>query len=124
MNFYYLAFNYKGDVGVIKVSSTQLANETLGHTDDILDFKFEEENQVNESQCFSEKMFLYDNDYVVEFDSLDLHCVCLSECTIETHIDGSEEVYIGKIVASGIPWVCVKIEDENGKELYNLSTEI
>lgn len=121
MNTYYLAFNYRGDVNVAKVTANQLANELLGSTDDILDFKYDiDEAGLVKNQSFTDKYFIVDDMYVVEFSSKDPHCFNLYEYTEEE--DGTW--YGEHLVAENIPWVCIKIEDENGNELYNLTKEI
>lgn len=124
MNYYYLAFKYKDDVGVVKVSADQMANEMLGKTDDILDFMLDDSRPKTEKQFFSRKMFLFDNEYIVEFDDKDNNCLCVCECENSINDEDDERFYAGEIIQRGIPWVCIKIEDEDGEELYNLTNEI
>lgn len=125
-NIYYLAFNYRGDVNVAVVTANQLANELLGNTDDILEFKldFEQEKEQKESQFYTDRFFIVDQKYVVEFSPRDQHCFNLYKCSEEEKIDGTVEWYGEELVAEDIPWVCIKIEDCNGNELYNLTKTV
>jgi len=108
MNNYYLAFKYKNDVNIIKVSANELANELLGGTDDIFDFKYDE--KYKESQAFSKKMYICGNEYVVELDNDNIGHVMLSDTE-------------GNIVEKSIPWICLRIEDCNGEIIYDISKE-
>ena len=122
MNTYYLAFKYRGDVNVAKVTANQIANELLGNTDDILDFKFniDQEKEQKESQFYTDRFFIVDQKYVIEFSAKDPHCFNVYE-----HVEGEDGTWYGEhLIAENIPWVCIKIEDENGNELYNLAKEI
>lgn len=108
MNNYYLAFKYKNDVNIIKVSANELANELLGGTDDILDFKYD--GEYKESQAFSKKMYICGNEYVVDLDSDNIGHVILSDAE-------------GNIVEKNIPWICLRIEDSFGQIIYDISNE-
>ncbi len=121
MNIYYLAFNYRGDVNVAKVTANQLANELLGSTDDILDFKYDvDDTGLVRNQSFFDKYFIVDNMYVIEFSAKDPHCFNLYE-----YVEEEDGTWYGEhLIAENIPWVCIKIEDENGNELYNITKEI
>ena len=125
MNTYYLAFNFKGDTNVAKITANQLANELLGQTDDILDFKFDlYEKNHKESQFYTNRFFILDGYYVIEISDEDQHCFNIYECVEEERIDGGVDWCGEKMVAKNVPWVCIKIEDEEGNELYNLTKEI
>jgi hypothetical protein len=69
-------------------------------------------------------MYIFDKRYMVSFDDRDPNCVMLSECEDEDNIDGSENLYAGAIVASGIPWICIRIEDSEGNAIYKLDENI
>lgn len=124
MNIYYLAFKYKQDVNVAKVTANQMANELLGNTDDIVEFKWGHEHKDTETgpsdQGYTNHFFIDDKRYVVEFSSENPHFFDLYE--YQKDEDGN---WFGeKIVAKNIPWVCIRIEDEEGNEIYNLNNEI
>lgn len=126
MNTYYLAFNYRGDVNVAVVTANQLANELLGNTDDVLDFKFniDQEKEHKESQFYTDWFFIVDKKYVIEFSQYDPHCFNLYEYVEEETIEGIPEWCGEKLIAENIPWVCIKVEDEDGNELYNITKTI
>ena len=71
INIYYLAFRYKRDVNVVKVTANQLANELLGQTDDIFDLKWGNEHKDDEfgisDQGFTRHLWFDGKDYVIEF---------------------------------------------------------
>lgn len=123
-NIYYLAFKYKKDVNVVKVTANQLANELLGNTDDIFNLKWDKEHKENEfglsEQGFTKHLWFDGNDYVIEFAD-DPHFFNVYEAA---KYDDETEWYGEKKVADNIPWICIKIEDENGNEIYNLINEI
>jgi len=125
MNVYYLAFSFRGDTNVAKITANQLANELLGHTDDILDFKFElGEKKSKESQFYTNRFFIFDQYYVIEISDENQHCFNIYECVEEENVDGEIEWCGEKLVEKNVPWVCIKIEDEKGNELYNITNEI
>lgn len=124
MNIYYLAFKYKGDVNVVKVTANELANELLGHTDDIIEFQLGIDKELKDSQYFYQKLYIVDQDYVVEFSDKNPGAFTICECEEEESIDGQKSVYAGTIIEPEVPWICIKIEDDKGNELYNLGKEI
>lgn len=124
-NVYYLAFRYEKDVNVVKVTANQLSNELLGNTDDILDLKWGKEREEDEfgisDQGFTRHLWFDGKDYVIEFAD-DPHFFNIYE-----YVKDEEELnkwYGEHIIARNIPWVCIKIEDEDGNEIYNLNNEI
>lgn len=123
MNIYYLAFKYKQDVNVAKVTANQMANELLGNTDDILDLKWGNEHKDTETgpsdQGYTNHFYIDGQRCVVEFSSEDPHFFDLYKYEKE------DDYWVGEgLVAKHIPWICIRIEDEEGNELYNLNNEI
>ena len=125
INIYYLAFRYKRDVNVVKVTANQLANELLGQTDDIFDLKWGNEHNDDEfgisDQGFTRHLWFDGKDYVIEFAD-DRHFFNIYEYVKDE--EDSTKWYGENKVAENIPWVIIKIEDENGNEIYNLNNEI
>lgn len=125
MNIYYLAFRYKNDVNVVRVTANQLANELLGNTDDIMSLKWDNEHTQNEfgisDQGYTSHLWFDGNDYVIEF-APDPHFFNIYKYVKDN--EGPNKWAGEGLVAENIPWVCIKIEDENGNEIYNLNNEI
>lgn len=124
-NVYYLAFRYEKDVNVVKVTANQLANELLGNTDDIVNLKWGNERKEDDfgisDQGFTKHLWFDGKDYVIEFAD-DPHFF-----NIYKYVKDEEEPnkwYGEHIIARNIPWICIKIEDWNGNEIYNLNNEI
>lgn len=124
-NIYYLAFRWKRDVNVVKVTANQLANELLGNTDDIMDLKWgnerPEDNFGVSDQGFTYHLWFDGDDYVIEFAE-DPHYFNIYK--FKRDDEDHEQWYGETLVAENIPWICLKIEDENGNEVYNLNNEI
>lgn len=125
MNIYYLAFRWKRDVNVVKVTANQLANELLGNTDDIMDLKWNDEREEDEfgisDQGFTQHLWFDGREYVIEF-AMDPHFFNIYEFVRDS--ENKKEWYGEHMVADNIPWICIRIEDENGNEVYNLNNEI
>jgi len=123
MNIYYLGFKFKADVIVLKVTANQLANELLGNADNIMDLKWNHEHKDTEfgisEQGYTNHFYIDGERYVVEFSD-DPHFLNL----YEYHKEDDGTWYGENRVAENIPWICLKIEDENGNEIYNLNNEI
>ena len=124
-NVYYLTFKYQKDVNVVKVTANQLANELLGNTDDIFNLKWCKEREEDDfgisDQGFTKHLWFDGKDYVIEFAD-DPHFFNIYE-----YVKDEEEPnkwYGEHIIAKNIPWVCIRIEDEHGNEIYNLNNEI
>lgn len=125
MNIYYLAFRYKNDVNVLRVTANQMANELLGNTDDIMSLKWDNEHNQNEfgisDQGFTNRLWFDGSYYVIEF-ATDPHFFNIYKSVRD---DEAPNKWSGEgLVAENIPWVCIKIEDEQGNEIYNLNNEI
>lgn len=124
-NIYYLAFKYKQNVNVVKVTANQMANELLGHTDDIQDLKWNHEREKNEfginDQGFTTHLWFDGNEYVIEFAD-DPHFFNIYQYVKDE--EDPNEWYGENIVAKDVPWICIKIEDEDGNEIYNLENVI
>ena len=123
MNNYYLGFKYKGDVNIIVLTANQLANELLGDTDDIIEFKYSTKPSKKEPQALVQRMYINDAYYYVEIDNQDPHCVQISKCIVEFNPEGEEEYVGGEVIERGIPWICVKITDSDNNIIYNLCDE-
>lgn len=125
MNIYYLAFRYKNDVNVVRVTANQLANELLGNTDDIMSLKWDNEHAQNEfgvsDQGYTSHLWFDGNDYVIEF-APDPHFFNIYKYVKDN--EGPNKWAGEGLVAENIPWVCIRIEDEHGNEIYNLNNEI
>lgn len=125
MNIYYLAFRWKKDVTVFKVTANQLANELLGNTDDVMDLKWKKERNEDDfgisDQGYTNHFWLDGDRYVIEFAD-DPHFLNLFKYVKDE--DDPSKWYGENKVAENIPWVCIKIEDEEGNEIYNLNNEI
>ena len=124
-NIYYLGFRWKRDVNVVKVTANQLANELLGSTDDIMVLKWNNERDEDgfgiSDQGYTYHLWFDGHDYVIEFAD-DPHFFNIYEYKKDE--EDPTKWYGEHMVAENIPWICLKIEDENGNEIYNLNNEI
>lgn len=125
MNIYYLAFKYKEDVNVVKVTANQLANELLGNTDDIMSLKWDYEHVQNDfgisDQGYTSHLWFDGKDYIIEF-AKDPHFFNIYKYVKDE--DGINNWSGEGLIAKNVPWICTKIEDENGNEIYNLNNTI
>ena len=108
MNKYCLAFPFMGEYQFAYFNANQLANAVLPCTEDVLDFKCE-----NEGEDFNYRIHVKGKEYDVTFTTDKPHCVNIYDAFNE---DGELGGYI---VEKEIPWLLIKIE-KNGETLYNL----
>ena len=112
MNKYVIAFPFQGEYQFAYLNANQLANAVLPCTEDILDFKCE-----NEGQDFNYRIYVKGKEYDVTFTTDKPHCVNIYDA-----FDDDGELG-GYIVEKEIPWLLVKVE-KNGENLYMLSDNV
>ena len=112
MNKYTLTFPFMGEYHFITITANQLANNTLTQGEDIFDFYEQHPGQEMDAIIYHES-----KEYYVEFSYGDLSCFNIYEKSDDENVDGS----LVKGEGEKIPWLLVKIEDEEGNKLYGLS---
>ena len=108
MNKYTITFPFQGEYQYVYITANQMANAVLDSTDDILDFRFN-----NDGQDFEQRLTIKDKKYDVTFNSNNPRCFNV--------YDVDEDDFGGTIVEENIPWLLLKIEDEDKNEIYNLN---
>ena len=113
MNKYTLAFPFMGEFHFITLNANQFANEAVPHGEDVFDFF--EQNPGQEMDC---KIYGKGNEqFSVEFCYNDISHLNVYRISDDENIDGT----IVQGDGEKIPWLLVKIEDEDGNNLYGLS---
>ena len=105
MNKYTITFPFQGEYQYVYITANQMANAVLDSTDDILDFRFN-----NDGQDFEQRLTIKDKKYDV---------IISNPPYIKYDVD--EDDFGGTIVEENIPWLLLKVEDEDKNEIYNLN---
>lgn len=111
MNKYTMTFPFKGEYHYVYMTANQLANGVLNSSDDILAFIWD-----NEGQGFEQRIHVDGKEYDVTF-AYD-NTKCFNVYDVEEDDLGS-----GHIVERDIPWLLLKIEQED-KIIYNLADNL
>ena len=110
MNKYYFTFPFMGEYQFITLTANQLANSLLYHSDDVFDFCC---NSGEENKIWHEFCGPGDKRYGTELrDSKTLNIY---------HGEGDDE---GFVIEEDVPYMLLKVEDKDGKVLYNLTNNI
>lgn len=109
MNKYYITFLFKNQWQFVDFTANQLANAILDSTDDIADFIFESKEQYFEKTIYAENGERYQVVFSIK-----------NPRTVSVYYPEDHETE-GTLVEADIPWLLLKVEDEKGKELYNLT---
>ena len=112
MNKYYIGFFFKDYFETVTFNANQLANTVIGETDDIINFMCDEDEQYHGSNFTS---FVDDKIYVADFNK---------PTKLNIYYGDNNDENDGFIVEENVPWILLKIEDENGKDLYVLTDNI
>jgi len=110
MNKYTITFPFKGEYQFVYLTANQMANAILDSTDDIITFKFE-----HEGQDFESRINVQGKDYDITFNSDNPR-------TFNVY-DVDEDGSGGYLVEEKIPWIVLKIE-QNNETIYNLSDNV
>lgn len=110
MNKYTITFPFKGEYQFVYLTANQMANAILDSTDDIITFKVE-----HEGQDFESRINVHGKDYDITFNSDNPR-------TFNVY-DVDEDGSSGYLVEEKIPWLVLKIEQNNGT-IYKLSNNV
>lgn len=118
MNLYKGTFYFNGEWQFFDFTSDMLANAALEHTDDILAFICEDDNQI-----MGYKIYSKGEEYEVTF-SANPRFVSIYNVEILDE-NGNETEESGRIVEKDIPWLLLSVTNEKEKkEIYNLADNI
>lgn len=110
MRKYTIAFPFKGEYQFLTLTANQLANALVTKNIDMPDFMLEEINKEDLNEIITVK----GEKYVVGFGHFDPSTVNIYEY---------EEEYGGTVIDGDVPYLLMKIE-ENNNILYNISDEL
>ena len=105
MNTYTVTFLFKGEYHFVSFTSDMLANNAVME-DDFSDYKFNHTDQY-----FDEKIWHKGKEYSVNFDFSDV-----SKLNIYDEEDS--------LVEEEIPFLVLKVENDNGETIYNIVDNI
>lgn len=112
MNKYTFTFPFLGEYHFITLTANQMANQVLEQSEDIFDFYEQNDGQDMDTVFFWAKGKKYSINF--SFESLrlfNIYTVSDDENEDGSLVDGGENV----------PWLLVRIEDEDGNKIYGLS---
>lgn len=112
MNKYCITFPFQGEYQFAYLTANQLANAVLPNTDDILDFRFD-----NEGEDFCYPITVKNKQYEVVFTPDKPQYVNV----YYTYDENGEKG--GNLVEKEIPWLLVTIE-KNKEIVYNLGDNV
>ena len=117
MNIYFITFPFRGEYVFAKVNANVLANRFIELDGSEYHFTTEDKQYTDEPFEIVNKTTKQIEKYNFEFNSKDtsLLSVYYSE-------DWGEELE-GRIVEKNIPWLLLKVEEERGEELYNITDD-
>lgn len=110
INKYCVTFPFKGVYQFVYFTANQLANAIIDATDDIAEFIWN-----NEGQGFEQRIYVDGKEYDVTFSHNKPNCVNV--------YDVEDDLGSGHIVEREIPWLLLKIE-QNNDEIYNLANNL
>lgn len=120
MNKYYIAFPFMGAFQYITFTANEIANEVVKQGDDVLE-ALENAGQAPLHIIYGEK----GKQYEVTFAYGNPHKLNVYEYISDERYDDPEyDGDGGYIVEKDIPYILLKIEDSDGKVIYNLTEHI
>lgn len=117
MNHYYAAFPFQDNHVVVDFTSDMAANENL--LGDDKDFKFKIDENGNYTQTLYKKFKYNEKSYVVTFSYNSPRKFNVFEI-IEQDGNKTDEC----LVAADIPWLLLKVTDDEGNIIYNITEHI
>lgn len=117
MNKYFITFPFRGEYVFIKTNANQLANRFIEIGGASYDFTFEEGQYCSEVFYIKNKATNEMEEFQFEFDYKN------SDTVNVYYSEKYGENKSGHIVEKNIPWLLLKVEDENKKELYNINDD-
>lgn len=110
MNRYYVTFVFQGGHYFVNFSANRLANELLGDTDDIAEFKYQSNPSQYEPMSFRAKD---GHEYDVDFTIGNPYAL-----SVYNPADN------GFVVEKDIPWQIIKVTNEDGEKIFDITDEI
>ena len=121
MNHYHVAFPFQDDHMVVEFTSDMIANESMFGDDKA--FKFKTDKNGEYVQTLYKEFKYNDKPYAVTFSYNSPRKFNVFEI-VEKHNSETGGYHDEKLVASDIPWMLLKVTDDEGSIIYNIAEHI
>ena len=117
MNTYFITFPFRGKYVFVKANANMLANKFIEIGDACYDFT------INKGQ-YCDEVFYVKNNATNEMEEFQFEFNFKNPETVNVcYSDKYDDDKAGHIIEKNIPWLLLKVEDENKKELYNIGND-